>query len=351
MKLTHLEHLEDLLFDGQFIQAIDLTASLSEALIGGSSKHIRVSTKYDGAPAIVFGRHPTHDCFFIGTKSVFNKRTPKVNFSIQDIITNHCDNVDLTEKLIHAYDNLCEKSFDGVYQGDLMFTPDSKSLDEKNISFTPNTITYTVARDSDVGERVENSRLGLVIHTKYEGDTLPEMNARLGIDSPSVQDVCTIDPILNINNYILTELQYNCITDSVGFCEQSYNALKDRSLITRHGKFLKMFVNYCIRIGETAGDSVMYETFLNNRGETELANEVASRRKEFSVIFSIHKHLTFIKKILIKAMNFGQPFLHEVNGVPTAGEGFVVVYHGVPTKLVDRNEFSKLNFANNRFKK
>ncbi len=350
MKLTHLEHLEDLLFDGQFIQAIDLSVSLSEALIGGSSKHIRVSTKYDGAPAIVFGKHPQHGCFFIGTKSVFNKRIPKINFSIQDIISNHLENIDLTEKLIHSYDNLCEKDWDGVYQADLMFTPDSKRIDEKSISFTPNTITYVAPRDTSIGERVENSKLGLVIHTKYEGDILQDMNAVVGIDSPPLSDVCTIDPLIDIKNYILTELQYNCITDSIGFCEQSYNALKDRSIFTNHGKFLKMFVNYCIRIGESSGDVVMYETFLNNRNETNLANEVANRKVEFTTIFAIHKHLAYIKKILIKSMSLNHLFSHEVHGVPTTGEGFVVSYHGIPTKLVDRMEFSKLNFANNRFK-
>lgn len=350
MKLTHLEHLEDLVYDGQFIQAIDLAASLSEALTGGSAKHIRISTKYDGAPAIVFGRHPQHDCFFIGTKSVFNKRSPKVNFSCQDIITNHCDKVDLSEKLLHAYDNLCEKTFDGVYQADLMFTADSKKVDDKTISFTPNTITYVADRDTYVGDRVENSRLGLVVHTQYDGDTLIDMHARTGIDSPSIPGVCTIDPLLNISDYILTELQFNCIADSIGFCEQSYNAIKDRSFITRHGKYLKMFTNYCIKIGESNGDVVMYETFLNNRGETNLANDVANLKQTFHVLFSIHKHLTFVKKILIKALSTNHLFAHEVHGVPTSGEGFVVTYHGVPTKLVDRMEFSKLNFANNRFK-
>ena len=49
----------------------------------------RLSVKWDGAPAIVFGINPSNGQFFVGTKSVFNKKRPKINYSPEDIDKNH----------------------------------------------------------------------------------------------------------------------------------------------------------------------------------------------------------------------------------------------------------------------
>ena len=58
-------------------------------LSGHSNKKLNVTVKWDGgAPAIVCGSSPDNGKFFVGTKSVFNK-TPKVNYTIQDIRNNH----------------------------------------------------------------------------------------------------------------------------------------------------------------------------------------------------------------------------------------------------------------------
>ena len=77
MKNLHLEHPEDTI----------LTGDLSVLDAFQSDNHY--SVKIDGSPAIVWGTDPENGKFFVGTKSVFNKRTPKVNYSIQDIERNH----------------------------------------------------------------------------------------------------------------------------------------------------------------------------------------------------------------------------------------------------------------------
>ena len=79
MKNLHIEHPEDTI----------LTGDLSVLDAFQSENHY--SVKIDGSPAIVWGTDPENGKFFVGTKSVFNKRTPKVNYSIQDIERNHPD--------------------------------------------------------------------------------------------------------------------------------------------------------------------------------------------------------------------------------------------------------------------
>ena len=76
MPNTHLDHLEDLIFTGRG-QLLD---ALREIYSG-----VRLSVKWDGAPAIVFGTDPRNGKFFVGTKSVFNKVKVKICYDQEDI--------------------------------------------------------------------------------------------------------------------------------------------------------------------------------------------------------------------------------------------------------------------------
>ena len=56
------------------------------------------------------------------------------------------------------FTNLSRLNIKGILQGDLLFTSgDLKAVNidgEKMVSFTPNTITYAVPQDSDIGRRI-----------------------------------------------------------------------------------------------------------------------------------------------------------------------------------------------------
>ena len=48
------------------------------------------------------------------------------------------------------------------------------------IAFQPNTIVYAVPKDSDIGQKIDNAKFGIVFHTQYEGRTLDTMTASFG---------------------------------------------------------------------------------------------------------------------------------------------------------------------------
>ena len=75
MKNLHIEHPEDTILTGDL--------SVLDAFADGMNNSY--SVKIDGSPAIVWGTDPENGKFFVGTKSVFNKRTPKINYTVQDI--------------------------------------------------------------------------------------------------------------------------------------------------------------------------------------------------------------------------------------------------------------------------
>ena len=99
-------------------------------LKGSAKTKFNLTTKWDGAPAVFVGTDPADGKFFVGTKSVFNKRE-LVNKSIQDIKANH-EAEGLQEKLISAFTHLQKLNFNNkVVQGDLLYTDDS--IQEANI--------------------------------------------------------------------------------------------------------------------------------------------------------------------------------------------------------------------------
>ena len=77
MPNRHLEHPEDtILLSRRKCYQVVCTLMQEEIPLG---------VKWDGAPAIVFGTDPRNDKFFVGTKSVFNKKRVKICYSNEDI--------------------------------------------------------------------------------------------------------------------------------------------------------------------------------------------------------------------------------------------------------------------------
>ena len=120
MKNTHLEHPEDSILSGD-LTVLDWFTSIDND----------ISAKIDGSPAIVWGTEPKTGKFFVGTKSVFNKKLIKINYDHETINKNHQGEVaDILHKCL---DFLPVTT--GIYQADFIgFGGDS--------SFQPNTIRY-----------------------------------------------------------------------------------------------------------------------------------------------------------------------------------------------------------------
>ena len=167
MKNTHLEHLEDnILNDGSRggIEAVAFLRSLGKMLDQGAAD-ARVTVKWDGAPAVICGINPDNGRFFVGTKSVFNKVGPKIMYSEEDVDRIYPPG-QLAEKLKASYKYLSQLSIPNVIQGDLLFTDDKYEAvigGETCIAFQPNTIVYAVPKDSDIGQKIDEAKFGIVL--------------------------------------------------------------------------------------------------------------------------------------------------------------------------------------------
>jgi len=83
---THLEHLEDDILNQGSRGGVNAVKFLRELgkMLSEPHSNVNVTTKWDGAPAVICGRHPTTKNFFVGTKGVFAKM-PKICLSDADV--------------------------------------------------------------------------------------------------------------------------------------------------------------------------------------------------------------------------------------------------------------------------
>lgn len=390
-KNTHMEHLEDLVFNDGVAgtrKAINFLRDLRDMLAGNSKSRINTTVKWDGAPAIFAGIDPRDKKFFVAKKGVFNKN-PKVYKTPAEIDDDTSG--DLATKLKIALQELKKVGIkSGVYQGDLMFTKGDQKTEtidgQKYITFHPNTIVYAVPVDSLLGKKIKSATMGIVWHTTYEGSSFESMKAVFG--QPIVNKLKQVPSIwmddATYKDYsgtaTFTADETRDVTQGlseVGALFRSMNAMtlnaisKDNDLLI----LIKTFNNTKIRSGELIKDTSAHVVGLFDYIHSKFQKEIDSKKtekgkasgeekrkkilaffanhdkREIVKIFDLANKLTEVKNKIVAKMNKAghiNTFLKTPNGFRVTGvEGFVAIDHmtGGAVKIIDRMEFSKSNFS------
>ena len=297
---THIEHPEDTILTGNldFLHAVKSYAVAPRG---------HVSVKIDGAPAIVWGTHPDTGRFFVGTKSVFNKKLIKINYTHADIDKNHKGYVAI---VLHAcLSNLSRTN--RIYQGDFLgFGGDSV--------FQPNTVTYVFP---------ENVRQTIIVapHTMYSLDyavdkpshnTLRDMmSTPLLIELESNDKVYFYQPtaVMNVNSHLKDRVDFALqMAQMVKFVDQSEARLLQREL------------NDYIR------ESKQIDS--NDFGDYNLT------------LIGFYNLIMEIKEELLSCCKSNEVALTLIEGEECDGEGYVFHSDYGSYKLVDRRHFSYYNF-------
>jgi len=381
-KNTHLIHLEDLAFEGsdRVQEGIYFLEELAQMLGGNSKSKVNASVKWDGAPAIICGKNPENGKFFVGTKSVFNKR-PKVNYTVADIRKNHTSGVG--DKLVDALKNLKGLPIRGVLQGDMMFGSGDTKVEtikgESYITFTPNTITYAVPINSDLGRKIKQSKFGIVFHTEYTGKTLSKMSSRFNPNVDALKrskkvwiDDAKFKDTSGTASLTLAETQkiyasFNDINKYLKLSSGFLNKIRDDKKMF---DLLNIYVNVNIRGGSESLSAESFIKWLDNRLEGEVAGmksergqENKRRQKDETIkkftdfgksidgMFKLRESLRVSKMIILRKLEKVEgmsTFIKTDNGFRvTKQEGYVGVDRltNSAIKIVDRLEFSKANFS------
>ena len=381
-KNTHLTHAADLVFEGyvRTNMAVDFIESVVGMLEGHSKSKLNVTRKWDGAPALFVGINPENDKFFVGTKSVFNKGTPKINYTNADIARNHGGG--LADKLKVALKELKSVVVGGIYQGDMLFTKsdlEKKNIDgESFVTFTPNTITYAIPSDSDMAKKISKSSMGIAFHTKYTGKDMASMKASFNVTKNSfktnskvlVEDATYFD---QSGRASFTAAEMKSVTKEVAKARQLTDANK-RGLDWLAGEnkivaLLNIYANSTVKAGDLTLRYTDFVAMIKERYEEDAAklkreanqkNKIAQGKQLISIIqrnkksmdgiFKLHSVLNKATLLLInklEGIKSYKTFLKRADGFEVTGEeGFVASDHlGNVIKLVDRLQFSRANMT------
>jgi hypothetical protein len=387
-KNTHLEHLEDLVFNqghAGAMAALDYVESLRGMLAEGTGTTTKLTVKWDGSPAIICGIDPADGRFFVGTKSVFAKAEPKVCKTARDIERFYGDQPELAEILASALQHLKKLNIGGVIQGDLLFkegwveTADING--EQCLTFTPNTITYAVPTDSELGQRIARAKLGIIFHTSYEGESLESMRAGYMVNIQGLNksadvwfDDATYKDYTGIASLTPTEDRKirSMMTATYNTMEKIGQARFDIILTNKEfARNIKPYINRTVRSGTFAAEPTTFlkdfmtyyhelmtkdiDVVTSRAAQNRLAKIkekeqwVADNANNLLGILATYKRIVEMKIMLLRK-------LQQVEGIGTfqktndgykvtTPEGFVAIGHdGGAVKLVDRLEFSRTNF-------
>ena len=387
-KNVHLEHLEDQVLnrgvDGAR-EAINFLRSLRDMLSGHTEKPINVTTKFDGAPAVVCGINPETGKFFVGTKGVFNKNA-KLNYTEHDIDQNH-PSEGLNQKLKACLRYLPKLGIKGILQGDLMFTKGdvkSEAIEgEKYVTFTPNTLTYAIPAGTTLASRIVAAALGIVFHTEYHGTTIANLKASYKVDLGYLhhtkevwfRNADLVDESGTVSFTVAETAHCTSLLSVAGTMFQAINGkvLNQIALNTVYRDYLKTFHNSKVREGAAITNTVQHTNefirWLDAKmtlaiGEAKQPDTKRKRTQEKTLvlgffrahsqdlknIFDLQNQLVYTKMFILNKLSQIQgtrTFLKTAEGYQvTSPEGFVAIDHvGNAVKLVDRMVFSKSNFT------
>lgn len=164
-----ISHVEDLIIgDG----SLGAQRAVNE-LLGLQKSADTVSIKWDGFPAVVFGRDEAGKLVFVD-KHMFDKISKgKMKFtSIEEYDHERgVDRSDLWAKakvLTAQLEKVVPKTPNRFWMGDLMWTGTPDTVNGF-YSFKPNTVEYQVKKDSKLGKEIAKSQGGIAVHTLIPG--------------------------------------------------------------------------------------------------------------------------------------------------------------------------------------
>ena len=294
MKNLHLEHPEDMILEGNIkvFDALYETAHLS--------------LKIDGAPAVVFGTHPENGKFFVGTKSVFNKKKDMICYTIEDVFKKYDRKTHYSLMRVLIKCILYLPKVDGIIQADFI------GMGGSNI-YRPNTLEYHFPE-------IVKEKIILAPHTFYKTNTtlLDAVAKPLVTHLTDNENVRWIQP--TVDRVFEGQEPRKVDTDKVTF------------LTAKEAKIAKTAINQLIKDDVELSDYNLFEIL----GCNHLVN--------------LYQLILEIKQDLMDSfIVYGSPKCY-VDGIEIKGEGFVMTTKYGIIKLVDREEFAYANFNNGRFK-
>ena len=350
---VRIEHPEDMVLD---MGSRGLNQAL-QGIVSAAQDPNSTTVKWDGKPAIIFGRKPTGE-FVLTDKAGFLSKGYDGLATSPDMLERimqarggeRGELIAMYKKIFPLLRAAVPQNFRGYVQGDLLYTNRPPVVDGA-YEFTPNTVKYRVPVDSELGKSVGASEVGVVVHTQIDQPGGTASAVRAAALAP-VQGLLILDPSLKeprtikLDPRVIKDLQsisakYSTAIDRL-FDPQELRARK----ITNLPALIKTYINSRVRSGS-------YDNLVGGFGPWLQQKEPAKAPRIFqwatenkqgmAAVFQAFLDLSALKNELVRQLDAqGHDVQASINDEP-GHEGYV----GNGMKYVDRMRFSAANFAKN----
>lgn len=344
------QHAEDLIIvDGAqgALRALDELEAMADDVSD-------VSIKWDGSPAIYFGRDDEGN-FVLTDKSGFTAKgyngktqSPK---QLAAMLLNRAAEVDQSRKqfalqmagLFRQIEKIVSPDFRGFVLADVLFFEQPDINPQGEYEFTPNTVTYHIPQHSDLGQRIKHCRAGIVMHQhngEPVGDQLEGINSRGNV---LVVGRVTADTVAAVDHRAIESARKFINTHRTSIDR----LLDDRRLaaakVSDFKAILYRFVNSQVTTRDFSDLDDRFEQWLaGSRVSASKQAKILAFREEnpraFVAIFQALEMIMQVKDQIIADLDRGSSIKQSVSGEP-GGEGYVKGN----IKLVPRMKFTAAN--------
>lgn len=351
---VRIEHPEDMIFDQR------PSAGLKQALSGivaAAKRPQETTVKWDGKPAIIFGRKPSGEFVLTDKSGFLAKGYDGLATSPEHIAKIMAQRGGERGELVAVYQRLfpllrraVPQDFRGYIQGDLLYSSTPQRVGNQWV-FQPNTVKYTVPVDSELGKKIADSSAAVAIHTSLAAPGAAAEPIRAADLAPS-PGLLILDPSLKEPREI--QLDAKTVADANRLLSQ-YGAAMDRLFdptelrarkISNFPALVKTYINTRVRSGS-------YDNLVSGFGSWIQQREPAKAPRIFewatenkaavAALFQAFIEVSGLKNQLVRQLDAqAQAVQASINDEP-GHEGYV----GQGMKFVDRMRFSSANFAKN----
>jgi hypothetical protein len=367
-----IEHIEDLVFR-KGSRGIQDALAVIDHLKDNTKKSTTV--KWDGKPALVFGRMPDGGFVLTDVAGFTAKgydglfRSPKQAIKLlaqrdaqaaeQGKPATRVESLGpMYQKLFPLLQAAVPENFKGFIQGDLLYTstPPEQS---GNLIFQPNTIQYNIPAASKLGQEIANSEVGIAIHTRYKEPGA----AKQALGRPQltpVSGLLLMEPIAPAENVqpadskLVKQLR-SLISKNGASIDSLFNPAELRAAqITDFPKLAIDFINYLIHntghdnseVGAFDAANIVHDFFnwlkvtVSPRKFANIVEYCQSPRSNMS-------GLTAAFAAFILLHDIKMDILQQLDRQVPGQEGWVVTVPGGMVKFVNRFGFTRANRAVN----
>lgn len=320
--------------------------------LSGKNTPTEFNKNIKGSP-VLFGIHPENGKYFVSTEK---HRLP--NFSEEDIKNTHGDNAKTVEELTalfkHGHKILPDS---GIYGGDVMHTPQDIKKTKGMIEFERNGLTHSIPAESAHGKAIKQSGVGLIVHTKYNGDTPVRMNKKMKEKLKFHPDVHNINTDSKPNPANYSEKERNDYHEAMTKAKKTYASMKPEAYDGIKGHLGSLQEH--IRAAEKNGykpTAKSYIGHLTDKHQIDLINNPNEdiqnkKRKAFGdkledtyknqahiqKVLELHNNINHAKNILKGVADKNDDFAYKSRDKVITSPGLIAyAKNGKTTKIVDR---------------